>query len=240
MTPKKIIKRFLHFKGYKIVPSFDSNPQTSEFKRLYNKYSDYTMIPEINYVTNLELAYKYAKQIEGDIVECGVWKGGMIAGIAEVLGSNRTYYLFDSFEGLPEVKEIDGDTAKRWQQNTIAENYYNNCRAAMEDAETAMKRTHCNYRFIKGWFNETLPGFEMRNRIALLRLDGDWYESTMDCLKYLYPGLADKGLLLIDDYFAWEGCSRAVHDYLSEINSTSRIRTCGDICYIIKNENRKG
>jgi hypothetical protein len=109
----------------------------------------------------------------------------------------------------------------------------------MEDAETAMRQTNCKYKLIKGWFNKTLPQFNIPGNIALLRLDGDWYESTMDCLKNLYPKVADKGLLLIDDYFAWEGCSRAVHDYLSEIKSTSRIRTYGDVCYIIKTENER-
>jgi len=232
-----MLEKFLNRKGYKIVPYSNSELRVPKFKMLYNKYYDYTMIPEVNYVINLELADKYVKNIEGDIVECGVWKGGMIAGIAEVLGNNRTYYLFDSFEGLPEVKEIDGEAAKEWQQNITGENYHDNCRAAIEDAETAMKQANCNYRLIKGWFNETLPKFEIHSNIALLRLDGDWYESTMDCLKHLYPRLTERGLLLIDDYFSWDGCSRAVHDYLSEINSISRIRTYGDICYIIKTEN---
>ncbi len=194
------------------------------------------MISKNNYIINLKLADKYIKHLAGDIVECGVWKGGMIAGIAELIGSDRVYYLFDSFEGLPEVKEIDGQSAKLWQKNIEGVNYYNNCTASIKDAEIAMKQTGTEYKLIKGWFNETLPLFKFSNKIALLRLDGDWYDSTMDCLRNLYPKLVNKGLLLIDDYFAWEGCSRAVHDYLSEKKSTSRIRTYGDVCYIIKTE----
>jgi O-methyltransferase len=82
-----------------------------------------------------------------------------------------------------------------------------------------------------------LPHFKSSNEIALLRLDGDWYESTMDCLKYLFPKVVQKGIIIIDDYFTWEGCSKAVHDYLSSIKSTSRIYTSpGGVCYIIKQD----
>src|SRR5437867_13329705 len=115
MTLKKMLVRFLHHQGYKVVRYLDSDILSLKPKMLYNKYRDYTMIPESSYIINLKLVDKYVRQIDGDAVECGVWKGGMIAGIAEILGGNRTYYLFDSFEGLLQVKEIDGYAAKKWQ-----------------------------------------------------------------------------------------------------------------------------
>ena len=97
-----------------------------------------------------------------------------------------------------------------------------------------MKKYTDNYHLVKGFFSETLPGF--RASISLLRLDGDWYESTYDCFKYLYPQVQEGGLIIIDDYFSWDGCCKAVHDYLSATKSSSRIRTKDSLCYIIKNE----
>lgn len=210
--------------------------QTEQLKSLFKKYHDYTMVPEKTFVLNLNLVHQYLKNVEGDVAECGVWKGGMSAALAEILGNNRTYFLLDSFEGLPEVKAIDGIAAKKWQQNTEGEMYYDNCRASITDATKAMSLANCNYEIIQGWFEKTLPVFAPEKKIALLRLDCDWYDSTIICLRNLYPKLVMYGMVLIDDYFAWDGCSRAVHDYLSEIKSTSRIRTFGDVCFIIKTD----
>ena len=92
-----------------------------------------------------------------------------------------------------------------------------------------------NYEIIKGWFSETLPKFHINEEIAILRLDADWYESTMQCLKFLYPKVAKGGLIILDDYYTWDGCSRAVHDYLSAYSLANRIYQLEDgNCYIIK------
>jgi O-methyltransferase len=207
---------------------------------LYRKYKDFTMIDSNLFQQNLELIQQYCKMDSNHgkvVVECGVWRGGMIAAMAEVLGNTWEYHLFDSFEGLPKAKEIDGKAALDWQANTSSEAYYSNCMAEMSFAEKAMSMAGSRPIFHRGWFNETIPNFRPGQPITILRLDGDWYESTMTCLKHLYPYLENDGLLIIDDYFAWDGCSKAVHDYLSSIKSNSRIRTNGYLCYIIKNEN---
>src|SRR5277367_3008793 len=81
--------------------------ERAKLRAIYRKYRNYTMIPEDSYIRNLKIA-KRLKAIPGNIVECGVWRGGMIAGIAEVLGPSREYVLLDSFQGLPPAKEIDG------------------------------------------------------------------------------------------------------------------------------------
>ncbi len=81
------------------------------------------------------------------------------------------------------------------------------------------------YELVKGWFDDTIPPFaETSPRIAVLRLDGDWYESTMCCLTNLFPHVVENGLVLIDDYGYWEGCTRAVHDYLSAEKRTEPIQ----------------
>jgi O-methyltransferase len=195
------------------------------------------MIAKPLFIDNLILCDTF-KSIEGDFVECGVWRGGMSGASAEVLGKNRAYYLFDSFEGLPAVKEIDGVAAKKWQNDKSSTYYYDNCTAEMSYAETAMKKSDVIYQLIKGWFNDTLPLFTLTNKIAILRLDGDWYDSTMDCLVNLYPLVAENGLIIIDDYYAWDGCTRAVHDYLSKNDLPVRIhQTKNGVCYIIKTSN---
>ena len=207
----------------------------SRYGKIFKKYAYFTMISRGLYKENLNLAQRV--MVEGDVVECGSWRGGMIAGIAEVLGKKRKYYLYDSFEGLPQAQAIDGASAIAWQKDTKSTLYFDNCTADINDANRAMERAGVQYECIKGWFNDTLPSNTVES-IALLRLDGDWYDSTMICLKHFYPKVATGGLILIDDYPTWDGCSRAVHDYLSSIQSKSRIGrgSKNGVAFIIKND----
>jgi hypothetical protein len=204
-------------------------------QNLYQKYKDFTMIPEREFVDNLELCRRHT-HIKGVIVECGVWRGGMSAAMSEVLGRDRTYFLFDSFEGLPDAKEIDGNQAIAWQANKTSPGYYNNCKAEEEYAHKAMQMAMVkNYYTKRGWFSETLPFFPKEEKIALLRLDGDWYDSTMDCLVNLFDKVVPGGIIIIDDYYMWDGCSRAVHDFLSTNKRVERIsRSLNGVCFIYK------
>lgn len=230
---KKLAKNILKKLGYTIrKTSF-----TNELESIYEEFYNFTMIPQPIYISNLILVNEHVEKLDGDVVECGVWRGGMIAGIAALLGKDRTYHLFDSFEGLPQAQEVDGKAAIEWQSNPKGKNYFDNCTAEISYAEEAMKIAKAsNVTIHKGWFEDTLPKASFGKSIALLRLDGDWYDSTMVCLKNLYPSVKKGGLVIIDDYYAWDGCSRAVHDYLSSIKSSSRISSYNNICYIIKND----
>jgi O-methyltransferase len=201
---------------------------------LFFRFKHFTMIPGISYLVNLELADK-CKNIRGAIVECGTWKGGMIAGIASCLGPDREYYLFDSFEGLPKAREIDGISAIEWQNDKESPDYHDNCAATEADARKAMSLAHApNTHIIKGWFENTLPGSKFPGGIALLRMDGDWYDSTIQILTNLFPLVNADGLIIIDDYYAWDGCSRAVHDYLSREKRPEKISCRRGICFIRK------
>jgi O-methyltransferase len=196
-----------------------------QFRKVYNKFCEFTMIPEEEYIRNLFLA-KQVSEIEGAIVECGVWRGGMIAGLASVFGLKKSYYLFDSFEGLPTAEKIDGMAAIQWQSEKYSPLYFDNCKAEMSFAENAMSISLPSTEkvfYVKGWFNKTLNTENFNDNIALLRLDADWYESTMSCLEFFFPKVVSGGLIIIDDYHMWEGCSKAVHDYLSQNNCTERI-----------------
>jgi O-methyltransferase len=206
--------------------------------QVYRKYADHTMVPENSYIRNLVLAEK-VRNVEGCVVECGVWRGGMIAGIADLLGAGREYYLFDSFEGLPPVTAIDGRDFQAWQAATTASDYYDNCRASVDEADAAMKKSPAKrYSLVKGWFEETIPRFKPNQRIALLRLDGDLYDSTMICLKYLYPYVSEGGIIIIDDYQAWDGCAHAVHEFLANFtdhNARPRLQQYdNDIIFLVR------
>lgn len=204
------------------------------FYDIYTRFSDFTMVVDDAYVANLCLASQ-VRNVSGAIVECGTWKGGMSAGIAAVLGGSREYYLFDSFEGLPQAKDIDGEAAIKWQQDVDSPTYYNNCTAAESDALKAMG--HAGIRkphIIKGWFEDTLPKVTFTDGIALLRMDADWYESTYQILDHLYVHINAGGLIVVDDYYTWDGCSRAVHDYLSNKKLEVRISHYNNVCYIRK------
>lgn len=229
---KTILKLAINNLGFELVKT---KQEDAQFSQIYEKYSNYTMIPISTFTENLIVCSKF-KKVKGSIVECGVWRGGMIAAIAELLGNDRRYYLFDSFEGLPEAQEIDGEAAKKWQENKKSPMYFDNCKAEIFYAETAMKLAGItNYQPVCGWFSETLPKFNINEEIAILRLDGDWYDSIIECLNYLYPAVAKGGLIILDDYYVWNGCSKAVHQYLSSNNIPDRIyQLDNNNCYIVK------
>ena len=221
---------------FSISDAVQSYSVKKRYKRIYQKYRKYTMVPFENFAVNLELCEKY-KDTEGCVIECGVWRGGMSASMAEILGNNRTYYLFDSFEGLPDAKEIDGKEALQWQKDKNAPNYFNNCTAEIEFAQEAMSLSKADkVEIIKGWFNETLPSATINEPIAVLRLDGDWYDSTMDCMENLYPKVIEGGLVLMDDYYFWDGFSKAIHDYLSKNKLPVRISqwSNSNLYYLLK------
>lgn len=203
------------------------------YREIYEHCRPHTMIGGDGYRENLELV-DTVQNIPGDVVECGVWKGGMSAGMAMLLGNNREYYLFDSFEGLPEAKQLDGEFAREWQTDGNVERNHNNCTAAEADADRIMKSTGAKYHLVKGWFENTVPDFQGIDKIAVLRLDGDWYDSTMIPLKKFFPLVSPGGLILIDDYYAWEGCSKAVHDFLSERKSDLRLFAGDGFIYMRK------
>lgn len=175
--------------------------------------------------------------VPGDLVECGTWRGG--CGLAMLLAQRAVYgrimrpvHFFDSFAGLPPVDpKKDGPAAVEWQANTE-----DNCRASRADLDAALRHFEFksdDFAIHEGAFTNTLPGFT--SPIALLRVDCDWYASVMQCLESLMPQVSKGATVIIDDYFAWDGCTRAVHDYLSGNDLPYRIRNIGNSgAYLVK------
>lgn len=221
----KLIKKFLE--DLKDIFLYD---------KVFKKYQDYTMIPRAHYIDCLSLVSKF-NNIEGCIVECGVWRGGMCAGIVSIVGKDRGFYLFDSFEGLPPAKEIDGKAALEWQKNTDVPTYFDNCKAEMDWAQKAMEKSGTkNFHLVKGWFQDTVPTYTFDKPIAVLRLDGDWYDSIAVCLESFFPKVAKGGLIMIDDYYTWEGPAKAIHEYLAKHKRSERLISTEHFsaCYLIK------
>jgi hypothetical protein len=177
--------------------------------------------------------------IAGAIVECGVWRGGSMMAVARTLlalGEVRDLYLFDTFAGMTRPGALDVDVSgARAETNYVqsANGDHNRwCYASLEEvqaniASTGYPRDRCH--FVRGDVMTTLPHHDL-GAVALLRLDTDWYDSTLHELRVLYPKLSEKGVLIIDDYGHWEGCKRAVHEFfgndgplLAAVDSTGRI-----------------
>lgn len=200
----------------------------SALVEIYEKVRPYTMTsPERIFSLCEAVKYIQDKNIEGNIVECGVWKGGSMMAVAETLlmtrDTSRKLYLFDTFEGMPPPTENDVDitgiTAEHLLDCSDKETEESvRCRATLNVVEKVIGSTGYpigNINFVKGMVEQTIPYF-MPDKIALLRLDTDWYESTKHEMEHLFPRLVKGGVLIIDDYGHWQGARKAVDEYLGE------------------------
>jgi len=211
------------------------------FMAIYEQVRASTMTSiERMYSLYQSIHYIVKQNIPGDFVECGVWKGGssmIIALTLKQLGAgNRTIYMYDTFEGMSEPTENDKDI-----YGTTAEKLLNEhgkeeaiwCYSTLDEVKNNMRRTGYpmdKIVFAKGKVEETIPG-TIPQQIALLRLDTDWYESTLHELTHLFPLLSRRGVLILDDYGHWQGARKAVDEYfasgenilLNRIDYTGRI-----------------
>jgi len=197
-----------------------------EFMQMYERCRPYTMV-DILKCHNLYTATRYVLQhdIPGDLVECGVWRGGcamLMAMVATARGADRELFLFDTFAGMTRPGEHDirsnGEPAAvKWQASEKA--HHNEwCFASLDEVQRNMASTGYDpqrLRFVRGPVEETLPD-AAPEKIAVLRLDTDFYESSYHELRHLYPRLAVGGVLILDDYHLWDGQRRAVQQYFAE------------------------
>lgn len=173
--------------------------------------------------------YVATNRIEGAIVECGVWRGGSMMAVAlalqEIGDETRELYLYDTYAGMPPPEDvdcaIDGLRAKeRFQQaQTNADPaHWSRCYSSLEEVRRNVLGTRYpqdKFHFIAGKVEETIPG-QTPAKIALLRLDTDWYESTRHEMIHLYPRLEPGGVLIIDDYGHWQGARKAIDEFVAE------------------------
>jgi len=179
----------------------------------------YVLIEAVKYISK--------NKIEGDIVECGVWKGGSMMIVAKTLvqlrDESRDLYLFDTFAGMtdPSTKDIDfiGNKASKLLRSSQKEDDKSIwCYAPLEEVKEVIAKTRYQpnkIHFIEGKVETTIPEYAPE-RISLLRLDTDWYESTKHELTHLFPRLSQNGILIIDDYGHWQGAKLATDEYFAE------------------------
>ncbi len=166
--------------------------------------------------------------IPGDLIEAGVWRGGAAILMRAVLtahgASDRNVWLADSFKGLPapDLVRYPADEGLDFSGNPVLA-------VGVEQVKANFARYDLlddHVRFLVGWFKDTLPAAPIE-QLAVIRLDGDLYESTIDAITALYPKLAVGGYLIVDDYNApgWDkACGQAIRDYRSEHDIREPIR----------------
>lgn len=187
--------------------------------------SNYSMSTPANHWAIIQSIKHISKNnIDGDFVECGVWKGGNIILfklILDLLKLNKNIYAFDTFEGMPEPGEKDFDLKNIDAKKTF-DKYKNKdikwCYSTLDEVKSNIKSFNANYietyNFVKGKVEETLNDEKnLPNKISLLRLDTDFFDSTKKELEVLFPKLVSGGVLIIDDYGHWKGAKKAVDQY---------------------------
>lgn len=201
-----------------------------EDREIVHRALPYTLtgVPRLHALVDA-VRYCVRREIPGAFVECGVWRGGsvlaMILTLQQLGRDDREIYLYDTFEGMTEPTEADTSRVHRpatelWDEaegrpwpEFFSGEVFNETTVRETLFATGYPRERLH--FVRGPVEETLPD-RAPDRLALLRLDTDWYESTRHELLHLYPRLAENGVLIIDDYGHWDGSRRAVDEYFSE------------------------
>jgi Macrocin-O-methyltransferase (TylF) len=204
----------------------------SASQRVY--VQEYTMV-SARRLTALERSIRTVVRngIPGEIVECGTARGGSAALLAlwlKRLQTNRKIYVFDTFEGLPAPTLADPDYGRAVQFTGL-------CRGQLDEVENLF--TSLGVRdfavFVKGLFQDTMPGFPFPEKIALAHLDADWYDSTMVCLNHLWDRIPVGGIVQFDDYGSWQGCKKAVDEFFTTRGITDRLHCIDrDGRYVVK------
>jgi O-methyltransferase len=205
------------------IPSHYDGPLAETIRRV--RRDTLTTSPRIAALCD-SVEFLVRSDMQGALVECGVWRGGSMMAAALTLlrlgVTDRDLYLFDTFAGMPEpgARDVpspyDGYSPhKRWRRQARLGRQWagvpaERVRERLESTGYPPERIH----LVPGMVEETIPG-SAPVRIALLRLDTDWYASTRHELEHLYPRLVEGGVLIIDDYGHYAGARRAVDEYFA-------------------------
>jgi O-methyltransferase len=229
---KTIVSRILKIpKSNSIIDelSFDISDFTSSEIRIFQEVQPFTMTSSARIKAIFDsVNFLEKNKINGDIVECGVWRGGSSMAIAnslkEIGNFDRNLWLFDTFDGMTKPTDFDIDLSGKKAQNLLDKESKDTslvwASAQIEEVKRNMRKTYYpeeKLHYIIGPVEETLRNIKLPLQISLLRLDTDWYESTKVELEVLFPLLVSGGILIIDDYGHWGGCRKAVDEYFEKI-----------------------
>lgn len=175
-------------------------------------------------------AHLNEKNVMGDFVECGVYKGGSAAVLAKYMGQDRKLWLFDSFKGMPETVPQDGIKAKDYiGEGAVA---IDSVYEVLRNVDADLSRIHISEGYFQDTFTKTLP-----SKVALLHCDADWYESVLLTLETFYPRVQEGGVIILDDFGYWEGCRVAFYDFCKKWEITPLVeRVSSDQLFWIKNK----
>jgi O-methyltransferase len=192
-----------------------------DLERLYLEIADYTLI-DLERISSLWNLIKDIgrREVKGDIVECGCYKGGSSAILRLGMGSDRKLWIYDSFQGLPEPQAQDGPEAK---------NYVGDCAAAVEHVMEVLAATGASteeYIIREGWFQNTFKQ-ELPKQVSLLHCDADWYESVSLVLETFYPLIPKGGTIILDDFGHWEGCRIAFYEFCEKYSERPLLERVG-------------
>jgi O-methyltransferase len=219
---KRLIRRGLQAAGYRITRLVPPDVAPWE-EGIWRRVREFTMTSIERVLGSIRAAQYVAKhRIPGAIVECGVWKGGnamaMVAGAMHEGNFDRTLYLYDTFEGgMTDPGIIDVDLLTKANAKIGQANHWGYGPASLDgvrDALGSLGIAADQLRLVKGAVEETIPKV-IPVQIALLRLDTDFYDSTIHELEHLYPLLVSGGICIIDDYGHWGGSAKAVDEYFA-------------------------
>src|SRR5262245_48613395 len=232
-SPKGLIQKLLiklaWLGGYVLVKPLPFDSECAERRKLGRGYVffGHTMIGA-HRLDNIQSCVEdvLRRRVPGDLIETGAWRGGATILMRAVLKyhgvMDRTVWVADCFEGLPRIRkdeavypgdaEVDVATLN-WFSVPLEKVKANFARYGLLDGQV---------QFLKGWFKDTLPSAPI-GRLAVLRLDGDMYSSTMDALTSLYDKVSRGGYVIVDDYNSWPHCRQAVDDFRSERGISDKI-----------------
>ena len=249
----KFSRRLLGRFGFSI--SLSTSPMqfpelmTEELRFIQEIHSSSLTFTSFESLSTLAICCKYISQenIDGDFVEAGVWRGGSSIVARKMIGANRNFYLFDTYSGMTEPSAKDSRIGSRASESilqkwkdSISENTSSWDFASLEEVKKNFVRYNLldsSIRFIVGDVRKTLVESQLPEKISLLRLDTDFYDSTLIEMQALWPRLVSGGILILDDYGYWDGAKTAVDEYFESIGirNVLKIPIAGGGRVVLKN-----
>lgn len=256
---KQLIRNLLQRADYDIVRrAYPASADAAEFRAARETVAAATMLTDARQATLFDqVRWCHAAGVQGAIVECGVWKGGAVGLAALALkgidpSPRRALHLFDAFDDIcaPDPT-VDGERAiqefpdarprEAGERPVAVAGAYDAIggHGTVEGCRDLIER-RIGYpsglvHYHVGWFQDTLPKVAPTiGPIAVLRLDGDWYASTMVCLEHLYDLVEPGGFVIVDDYGAYEGCRRAVDEFLAARQQRPFLHRVDAVCHYIQ------
>jgi O-methyltransferase len=256
---KKLAKRAIELTPYEVRRRPAINDTDYHLETLASQAVDRirsnSMVAQAGLITLYQqVTHCETAKLSGALVECGVWKGGAAALMAianlDRGEGRRPLHLFDSFIGIPEpIAGLDGERAimetvgkpddARGRLRPVHDYSDRGGPGSQREVRDLLRQVGYPQELVhihQGWFQETVPSDAAAvGPVALLRLDGDLYESTKVCLEHFYEAVVSGGFIVIDDYGAYEGCRRAVDEFLAKASPPPFLcRVNADIRYLIK------